>query len=98
MELLLRGRQAAPPAAPRQCRYPARGRRRDVEPNESGRRMTSDQKRALAILVVIAIVIIVVAIGIGYIALSIGIPFWISVILIVIIAGVVGLFMFLNLV
>ncbi len=69
-----------------------------MEPNESGRRMTSDQKRALVTLVVIAIVIAVVAIGIGYIAVSIGIPFWISVILTVIVTAIVGLFMFLNLV
>jgi len=59
-----------------------------VEPNESGRRMTSDQKRALVTLVVIAIVIAVVAIGIGYIAVSIGIPFWISAILTVIVTAI----------
>jgi len=46
----------------------------------------------------IAIVIAVVAIGIGYIAVSIGIPFWISAILTVIVTAIVGLFMFLNLV
>ncbi len=60
--------------------------------------MTSDQKRAIVTLLVIVGVIAVVAIGIGYIAVSIGIPFWIAVILTVIIAAIVGLFMFLNLV
>jgi len=68
-----------------------------ADPNESRRRMTADQKRARMILLVIAGVIAIVAIGIGWLAVSIGIPIWIAVILTVVITAVVGLFMFLNL-
>ena len=69
-----------------------------MEPKEPRRRWTTDQKRALVILLVIVVVIAIVAIGIGWLAVSIGIPFWIAVILTVIITAVVALFMFLNLV
>ena len=69
-----------------------------MEPNEPRRRLTGDQKRALVIVLVIAGVVALVAIGIGMLAISIGIPFWIAVIITVVITGVVGLFMFLNMV
>jgi len=69
-----------------------------VDPNETRRRLTSDQKRALVILLVIVAVIAIVAIGIGWLAVSLGIPFWIAVILTVIITAIIALFMFLNLV
>ena len=68
-----------------------------ADSNEPRRRMTADQKRARMILLVIAGVIAIVAIGIGWLAVSIGIPIWIAVILTVVITAVVGLFMFLNL-
>ena len=69
-----------------------------MDPNETRRRLTSDQKRALVILLVIVVVIAIVAIGIGWLAVSLGIPFWIAVILTVIITAIIALFMFLNLV
>ena len=69
-----------------------------MDPNETRRRLTSDQKRALVILLVIVAVIAIVAIGIGWLAVSLGIPFWIAVILTVIITAIIALFMFLNLV
>jgi small-conductance mechanosensitive channel len=68
-----------------------------MEPEESGRGMSSDQKRALLILVIIAVLIAVVAIGIAYLATSIGVPLWIAAVVAIVIAAVVGLFMFLNL-
>jgi hypothetical protein len=60
--------------------------------------LTSDEKRARVVLFVIAAVIALVALGVGWLALSIGVPFVIAAILTVVIAGVVGLFMFLNMV
>lgn len=65
--------------------------------NEPRRRWTTDQKRAMVILLVIAGVIAVVAIGIGWLAVSIGVPLWIAVIIAVVVTAVVGLFMLLNL-
>lgn len=69
-----------------------------MEPNEPRHRLTTDEKRARVVLLVIAVVIAIVALGVGWLALSIGVPFWIAAILTVIIAAVVGLFMFLNMV
>jgi biotin transporter BioY len=68
-----------------------------VEPNEPKHRLTPDQKRARLVLVVIIAVIAVVAIGIGWLAFSIGLPPVIAVIITVVVAAIVGLFMFLNL-
>ena len=65
--------------------------------DEPRRRLTTDQKRALVILAVIFAVIAILAIAIGALAVSIGIPFWIAVIIAIVITAVVGLFMFLNL-
>ena len=69
-----------------------------MEPNEPRHRLTTDEKRARVVLLVIAVVIAIVALGVGWLALSIGVPFWIAAILTVIIAAAVGLFMFLNMV
>lgn len=69
-----------------------------MDPNEPRRRMTSDQKRALLTVLVIVGVIAIVAIGIGWLAFSLGLPFWIAVILTITITAIVGLFMFLNMV
>ncbi len=68
-----------------------------MDPNEARRRLSSDQKRALVILLIIGALIAVVAIGIGALATSIGIPLWIAAIIAVVLAAIVGLFMFLNL-
>lgn len=68
-----------------------------MEPKEPRRRWTTDQKRALVILLVIVGVIAIVAIGVGWLAVSIGVPVWIAVILAVIATAVFGLFMFVNL-
>ncbi|MFV2063745.1 MAG: hypothetical protein ACC726_09560 [Chloroflexota bacterium] len=57
-----------------------------------------DQKRMLVVLVVIAGVIAIAAIGVGYVAVTIGLPFWLALILAVTLAAGIGLFMFLNLI
>jgi hypothetical protein len=62
------------------------------------RPMTIDQRRTLFILLVIAAVIAILAIGIGWLALSIGAPLWLALVLAIVITAVVGLFMFLQLV
>jgi fatty acid desaturase len=68
-----------------------------VDPNEPRSRLSSDQKRALVILLVIAALVAIVAIGVAALATSIGVPLWIAAIIAIVIAAVVGLFMFLNL-
>lgn len=68
-----------------------------MDPFEPRRRLSSDQKRALVILLIIGALVAVVAIGVGALATSIGIPFWIAAIIAIVLAAVVGLFMFLNL-
>ena len=60
------------------------------------RPMTSDQKRALAILIVTAIVVVILAIGVGWLATSMGAPLWIALAIVVVVTAVVGLFMFLQ--
>ena len=52
----------------------------------------------LVVLAVIAGVIAIAAIGVGYVALTIGLPFWLALILAVTLAAGIGLFMFLNLI
>jgi hypothetical protein len=69
-----------------------------VQPNEPRHRLTTDEKRARVVLFVIFVAIAIVALGVGWLALSIGVPFWIAAIVTVVIAGGVGLFMFLNMV
>jgi len=59
--------------------------------------MTSDQKRALAILIITAVVIAILAIGVAWMAASLGAPIWLTIAVAVVIAAVVGLFMFLQL-
>ena len=60
------------------------------------RPLTSDQKRALAILIVTAIVVVILAIGVGWLATSMGAPLWIALAIVVVVTAVVGLFMFLQ--
>ena len=62
------------------------------------RPMTIDQRRTLVILLVIAAVIAILAIGIAWLALSIGAPVWLALVLAIVITAVAGLFMFLQLV
>ena len=61
------------------------------------RPMTIDQRRTFVILIVIAAVIVILALGIAWLALSIGAPAWLAIVLAVVITAVVGLFMFLQL-
>jgi zinc transporter ZupT len=61
------------------------------------RRLTTDQKRALLVLAVLVGVIAVVVIGVAWLAMTIGLPFWFSVILAIVLAAALGLFMLLNL-
>jgi hypothetical protein len=59
--------------------------------------MTSDQKRALVILIITAVVIAILAIGVAWLVGSLGAPAWITVAVAVVVAALVGLFMFLQL-
>jgi NhaP-type Na+/H+ or K+/H+ antiporter len=59
--------------------------------------MSTDQKRALVILAVIAVLIAVVVIGVFAIAVSIGLPWWLALVISVVLAAAVGLFMIVNL-
>lgn len=59
--------------------------------------MTSDQKRALVILIITAVVIAILAIGVAWLVGSLGVPAWITVAVAVVVAALVGLFMFLQL-
>ena len=61
------------------------------------RPMTIDQRRTLAILIIIIAVIAILAIGIAWLAVSMGAPVWLALVLAVVITAVVGLFMFLQL-
>ncbi len=60
------------------------------------RPMTSDQKRALAILIVTAMVVVILAIGVGWLATSMGAPLWIALAIVIVVMAVVGLFMFVQ--
>ncbi len=62
------------------------------------RPMTIDQRRTLVILLVIAAVIAILAIGIAWLALSVGAPAWLALVIAIVITAVAGLFMFLQLV
>ncbi len=59
--------------------------------------MTSDQKRALVILIITAVVIAILAIGVAWLVGSLGAPAWITVAVAIVVAALVGLFMFLQL-
>ena len=61
------------------------------------RPMTIDQRRTVAILIVITAVIAILALGIAWLALSLGAPAWLALVLTVVITAVIGLFMFLQL-
>ena len=60
------------------------------------RPMTTDQKRALAIIIVTVVVIVILAIGVGWLASSLGAPLWIAVAIVAIVTAAVALFMFLE--
>ena len=60
------------------------------------RPMTSDQKRALSILIITGIVIVILAIGVGWLAVSIGAPLWLALVVVIVVTAIVGLFMFLE--
>jgi len=68
-----------------------------VTPEKQKRPLTSDQKRARSIILITVVVIAVLALGVGWLATSIGAPLWLAIGLVVVIAAVVGLFMFLEL-
>ena len=61
------------------------------------RPMSTDQKRAIVILAVIAVLIAVVVIGVFWIAVSIGLAWWLALVISVVLAAAVGLFMIVNL-
>jgi hypothetical protein len=63
---------------------------------KSRRPMTTDQKRGLVILAFIMGLVAVVVLGVVWVALSLGLPVWIAVILAIVLAAGLGLFMFLN--
>jgi membrane protein YdbS with pleckstrin-like domain len=68
-----------------------------VTPEKQKRPLSSDQKRARSIILITVVVIAVLALGVGWLATSIGAPLWLAIGLVVVIAAVVGLFMFLEL-
>ncbi len=59
--------------------------------------MTTDQKRGLVILAFIMGLVAVVVLGVVWVALTLGLPVWIAIILAIVLAAGLGLFMFLNL-
>ena len=67
-----------------------------MAPDKTKRPMTSDQKRARAIILITFAVIVVFAIGVGWLAVSIGVPPLIAVVIVVVVSAVVSLFMFLE--
>jgi hypothetical protein len=58
--------------------------------------MTTDQKRALAIIIITGAVIVVLAIGVGWLATSLGAPLWMALAIVVVVTAAVGVFMFLE--
>lgn len=58
--------------------------------------MSTDQKRALAILGITLLVIVILVIGVGWLATSMGAPLWIALAIVLIVSAAVGLFMFLE--
>ena len=68
-----------------------------MDSKEPRQRLTDEQKRIGFVLLLIVAVIAIVSILIGSLIASLGVPLWIAVIVTLIIAGAVGLFMFLNL-
>jgi hypothetical protein len=67
-----------------------------VAPDKQKRPMTSDQKRARTIILITIAVIVVLALGVGWLASSMGAPLWLAIGIVVVISGIVGLFMFLE--
>ena len=67
-----------------------------MEQDKQKRPMTSDQKRARAIILVTFAVIVVLALGVGWLATSMGAPILLAVGIVVVVSAVVGLFMFLQ--
>lgn len=60
-------------------------------------RLTDEQKRIGLLLLVVVGVIAIVSILVGSLIASLGVPLWIAIVVTLIIAGAVGLFLFLNL-
>ena len=60
------------------------------------RPLSSDQKRALAILIITFVVIVIFALGVAWLAMSLGVPAWIAVGIAAAVSAGVGLFMFLE--
>ena len=67
-----------------------------MTPDKQKRPMTSDQKRARTIILITIAVIVAVALGVGWLASSMGAPLWLAIGIVVVISGIVGLFMFLE--
>lgn len=67
-----------------------------MAPDKPKRPMTSDQKRARAIILITLAVIVMFAIGVGWLAVSLGVPPLIAVAIVVVVTGAIGLFMFLE--
>ena len=67
-----------------------------MTPDKQKRPMTSDQKRARTIILITIAVIVVVALGVGWLASSMGAPLWLAIGIVVVVSGIVGLFMFLE--
>ena len=68
-----------------------------MDPEEPKRRLSIDQRRLLVVLVVILGMIAVLAIAVGWIAVGIGLPWWLAAIVAVAVAVSIGLFTILNL-
>ncbi len=68
-----------------------------MDAKEPRPRFTDEQKRIGLLLLLILGVILIVALLIGWLVASLGAPLWLTVVVTLIVAGGVGLFMFLNL-
>jgi len=68
-----------------------------VAPDDQKRPMTSDQKRARAIILITVAVIVVLALGIAWLATSMGAPWWLALAITFVIGGGITLFMIMEL-
>jgi hypothetical protein len=69
-----------------------------MAPDSSRRPLTSEQKRMLLLLIVLAGVVAMLSIAIGWLAVLLGLPHDLAVVIAVIVAAVVGLIVFLSVV
>jgi lipopolysaccharide export LptBFGC system permease protein LptF len=69
-----------------------------VTQRQPRRPLATDQRRALVILVIIGLLVAVTVIGIASVAVSLGLPPLIAIILALVSAAIIGLFILLNLV